>query len=103
MKPCDFQKVIRDHWQVETSLHFVKDRWWEEDRHYLELADLIRKINNLVKFALRGGDRDSNIEGTSQMKVTIFIDFTIGGKLGKLGLGGHGESSLNLPRVAAGG
>ena len=36
LKPCDFQKLIRDHWQVETSLHFVKDRWWDEDRHHLE-------------------------------------------------------------------
>jgi len=34
--PSDLQKLVRDHWQVETSLHFVKDRWWEEDRHYLE-------------------------------------------------------------------
>ena len=33
--PCDFQKLLRGHWQVETSLHFVKDRWWDEDRHYL--------------------------------------------------------------------
>ena len=40
IKPCDFQKVIRDYWQVETSLHFVKDRWWEEDRHYLESPGL---------------------------------------------------------------
>ena len=40
IKPCDFQKVVRDHWQVETSLHFVKDRWWEEDRHYLERPGL---------------------------------------------------------------
>ena len=36
VRPCDLQKLVRDHWQVETSLHFVKDRWWEEDRHYLE-------------------------------------------------------------------
>ena len=33
--PGDLQKFVRDHWQVETSLHFVKDRWWDEDRHYL--------------------------------------------------------------------
>jgi len=43
----------------------------------------------------------SNIEGTGQVKITILIDFTIGGKLGKLGLGSHGESSLNPPRMAA--
>jgi hypothetical protein len=38
--PSDLQKLVRDHWQVETSLHFVKDRWWEEDRHYLERPGL---------------------------------------------------------------
>jgi hypothetical protein len=37
--PSDLQKLVRDHWQVETSLHFVKDRWWE-DRHYLERPGL---------------------------------------------------------------
>ena len=36
----DLQKLERDHWQVETSLHFVKDRWWNEDRHYLERPGL---------------------------------------------------------------
>ena len=38
--PRDLQKFVRDHWQVETSLHCVKDRWWEEDRHYLERPNL---------------------------------------------------------------
>jgi hypothetical protein len=33
--PENLQKLVRDHWQVETSLHFVKDRWWDEDRHHL--------------------------------------------------------------------
>jgi hypothetical protein len=40
VKPCDIQKFVRDHWQVETSLHFVKDRWWDEDRHYLSRPGL---------------------------------------------------------------
>ena len=26
--------AVRGHWQVENGLHFVKDRWWDEDRHY---------------------------------------------------------------------
>jgi hypothetical protein len=26
-------RLIRGHWQVENSLHHVKDRWWDEDRH----------------------------------------------------------------------
>jgi len=25
--PSDLQKTVRDHWQIENSLHFVKDRW----------------------------------------------------------------------------
>jgi hypothetical protein len=27
-------RLIRGHWQVENSLHHIKDRWWDEDRHY---------------------------------------------------------------------
>jgi hypothetical protein len=27
-------KLIRGHWCVENSLHHIKDRWWDEDRHY---------------------------------------------------------------------
>ena len=27
-------KLIRGHWVVENSLHHIKDRWWDEDRHY---------------------------------------------------------------------
>ncbi len=27
-------KLIRGHWAVENSLHHIKDRWWDEDRHY---------------------------------------------------------------------
>lgn len=25
---------VRGHWQIENGLHFIKDRWWDEDRHY---------------------------------------------------------------------
>jgi hypothetical protein len=27
-------RLVRGHWQVENSLHHIKDRWWDEDRHY---------------------------------------------------------------------
>jgi hypothetical protein len=67
-----------------------------------QLPDLVGKINNLVKFAGGGGNVSSNIEGTGKVEKAVFIDFTIGGNLGKLSLGGHGQSSLNLPHVAAG-
>ena len=26
--------TVRGHWQVENGLHYIKDRWWDEDRHY---------------------------------------------------------------------
>jgi hypothetical protein len=25
---------VRGHWEIENGLHFIKDRWWDEDRHY---------------------------------------------------------------------
>jgi hypothetical protein len=25
--------LVRGHWEVENGLHYVKDRWWDEDRH----------------------------------------------------------------------
>jgi hypothetical protein len=25
---------VRGHWSVENGLHFVKDRWWDEDRQW---------------------------------------------------------------------
>ncbi len=26
--------AVHGHWQVENGLHSIKDRWWDEDRHY---------------------------------------------------------------------
>ena len=25
--------AVRGHWRIENSLHFITDRWWDEDRH----------------------------------------------------------------------
>lgn len=36
VSPKEFLKKIRDHWQVENNLHWMKDRYWEEDKHYLK-------------------------------------------------------------------
>ena len=32
--PDELLAAVRGHWQVENGLHFIKDRWWDEDRHY---------------------------------------------------------------------
>jgi len=40
---------IRDHWQVENCLHWVKDRYLEEDRHYLKRGrQVFAKLSNMA-------------------------------------------------------
>ena len=48
----DLQKLVRDHWQVENCLHFVKDRWWDEDRHYLKHPSVSNPFIELTNAAL---------------------------------------------------
>jgi predicted transposase YbfD/YdcC len=50
------QSYVRDHWQVENCLHFAKDRWWDEDRHYTKrpgLADCFAALTNAALGILR--------------------------------------------------
>jgi predicted transposase YbfD/YdcC len=45
----DLLRHVRNHWRVENGLHFMKDRWWDEDRHGLRrpgLAACYAPINN---------------------------------------------------------
>ena len=47
---------VRGHWAIENSLHFVKDRWWDEDRHWLRrpgLAERMTMLNSCALSALR--------------------------------------------------
>jgi len=30
-----FLEWVCGHWQVESRLHLIKDRWWDEDKHAL--------------------------------------------------------------------
>jgi predicted transposase YbfD/YdcC len=46
------QSYVRDHWQVENCLHFVKDRWWDEDRHYTKRPGLAEVFASLMNAAL---------------------------------------------------
>ena len=53
---CDLYNGIRNHWQIENSLHFTKDRWWDEDRHHTRrpgLAEVFASLNNAALGALR--------------------------------------------------
>jgi predicted transposase YbfD/YdcC len=49
---AELQGYIRGHWQVENCLHFVKDRWWDEDRHYTRRPGLAEAFASLTNAAL---------------------------------------------------
>ena len=40
--------LVRNHWSIENGLHFVKDRWREEDRHYLSMPGLGERFTCLL-------------------------------------------------------
>ena len=45
----DLLRHVREHWQIENNLHFLKDRWWDEDRHHTRrpgLSAMLAAINN---------------------------------------------------------
>ncbi len=46
------RELVRGHWQVENSLHFVKDRWWDEDRHVCRRPGLAAGFTALLSAAL---------------------------------------------------
>jgi hypothetical protein len=48
----ELQSYIRGHWQVENCLHFVKDRWWDEDRHHTRRPGLAESFATLTNAAL---------------------------------------------------
>ena len=46
---ADLLRYVRGHWQVENGLHFIKDRWWDEDRHHTRrpgLSACLAALNN---------------------------------------------------------
>lgn len=56
VSPQQLLEWIRRHWEIENSLHFLKDRWWDEDRHWLKrpgLAAIWATLTNLALNVLR--------------------------------------------------
>ena len=48
--------AVRQHWHVENGLFFLKDRWWDEDRHVLRrpgLGEDFAKLTSLAATVLR--------------------------------------------------
>ena len=50
--PAELLALVRGHWSVENRLHFIKDRWWDEDRHYLSRPGLAERFALLTNAAL---------------------------------------------------
>ncbi len=44
--------LVRGHWGVEDSLHYEKDRWWDEDRHVCRRPGLAVGFTTLLSAAL---------------------------------------------------
>ena len=45
-------RLVRGHWCVENGLHFIKDRWWDEDRQWSTRAGLAERLAMLRDAAL---------------------------------------------------
>ena len=50
--PGRLLELVRGHWQVENSLHYEKDRWWDEDRHVCRRPGLAAGFTTLLSAAL---------------------------------------------------
>jgi predicted transposase YbfD/YdcC len=44
--------LVRGHWSVENGLHFIKDRWWDEDRQWSIRPGLAERLAMLRDSAL---------------------------------------------------
>jgi predicted transposase YbfD/YdcC len=64
--------LIRGHWEVENCLHWIKDRCWDEDRHYLRrpgLAAVYASMTNIALGVLRLLDEKSTNLSKSAMRI----------------------------------
>lgn len=53
---ADLLRTVRGHWQVENCAFFVKDRWWDEDRHWTRrpgLSHWLAQLTTAATCALR--------------------------------------------------
>lgn len=52
VSPGRLMAVVRGHWSVENGLHFIKDRWWDEDRQWSIRPGLAERLAMLRDSAL---------------------------------------------------
>ncbi len=80
------QAWIRGHWQIENCLHFIKDRWWDEDRHPLRRPGLGERYAALLNAALSVlrllHDPSRPLKATAEL-----VQWNPASTLGRLGFG----------------
>lgn len=52
VSPERLMRLVRGHWCVENRLHFIKDRWWDEDRQWSTRPGLAERLATLRDAAL---------------------------------------------------
>jgi hypothetical protein len=52
VSPKRLMELVRGHWSVENGLHFIKDRWWDEDRQWSTRPGLAERLAMLRDSAL---------------------------------------------------
>jgi predicted transposase YbfD/YdcC len=52
VSPGQLLRWVRGHWCVENGLHFIKDRWWDEDRQWSTRPGLAERLAMLRDAAL---------------------------------------------------
>ena len=52
VSPRRLMELVRGHWSVENGLHFIKDRWWDEDRQWSVRPGLAERLAMLRDSAL---------------------------------------------------
>lgn len=52
VSPEQLMRLVRGHWSVENGLHFLKDRWWDEDRQWSIRPGLAERLAMLRDSAL---------------------------------------------------
>jgi hypothetical protein len=55
-EPKRLMEWVRGHWSVENGLHFIRDRWWDEDRqwsHCPGLAECLATMRDAALTVLR--------------------------------------------------
>ena len=52
VSPERLMRLVRGHWGVENGLHFIKDRWWDEDRQWSVRPGLAERLASLRDAAL---------------------------------------------------